>query len=136
MDKYNKQAVDFLHKYGLTLSIRESVPQEPPEWRKDKDGHGTQYWCKLTNKEGKHYGFYFWDSIKNKQDGKRPRAYDVLACLDTYSDGSTFQDFCNDFGYDTDSIRASQIFDAVQKQVAGLKNILSSEALDEINEIQ
>lgn len=41
-----------------------------------------------------------------------PSAYSVLSCL-TKDDPGTFEDFCGDFGYDTDSRKAETIYKAV-----------------------
>lgn len=66
---------------------------------------------------------------------KAPTAYDVLSCLEKYDIG-TFENFCDEFGYDTDSMKAFKTYEAVgeaYKQVA----ILFNEAeLKELAEIQ
>lgn len=46
---------------------------------------------------------------------KTPTAYDVLACLQKY-DAGTFENFCGDFGYDTDSRTAKKTYKAVVKE--------------------
>ena len=137
---YNKQAKDFLAKYELTLSVREAVPQKASIWQKGNENHGVNYWCVLSNKEGKKYAFDFWGSIKDKENdfrgfSKTPTAYDVLACLDTYSDGYTFEDFCSNFGYDDDSKIAEKTYKAVQYQTEKLKEVLTTEAQEALNEI-
>jgi hypothetical protein len=143
-NKYNKQAKEFLSKYELNLSIREAIPQKTPLWiNKDSKNqqHGINYFCSLSNKDGKHYSFDFWGSIADAEKishGEktgRPNAYSILACLDTYSDGESFEDFCNNFGYDTDSITAEKTYKAVMKQIDGLKAILTPEAIEELNNI-
>lgn len=135
-NEYNEQAKKFLADYGLTLSVREAIPQKTPLWG---GKHGINYWCSLVNKEGKSYSFDFWDSIANKEHRpftKRPTAYDILACLDTFADGMTFEDFCANYGYDTDSRTAEKTFKQVQYQTEKLKEILSAEAQEALNEIQ
>lgn len=140
MDNYKKQATEFLRKHNLVLNIREAMPQKEPLWVKhsDKKGglYGKNYFCSLTNKDGKHYSFDFWGSIHDLNTGRKPNAYDVLACLDTCSDGESFEDFCNGYGYDTDSKMAEATYNAVMKQIAGLKAIMTPEALSELNEIR
>ena len=44
-----------------------------------------------------------------------PTPYDVLACLTKYEVG-TFEDFCGDFGYDTDSRTAKKTYKAVKRE--------------------
>jgi len=138
---YKKQAKDFLQKYGLTLSIVTAVPQKAPLWHEEGKEYGINYYCTLSNKEGKEYGFDFWGSIADKENNfrgfpKSPSAYSVLACLDTYADGFTFEDFCHSYGYDTDSRKAEKTFKAVQYQTEKLKEVLSDEAQEALNEIQ
>ena len=137
---YKQQAKDFLTKNNLTLNIRQAVPQKAPLWQKGNENHGVNYYCTLSNKDGKHYAFDFWGSIKDKENdfrgfAKAPTVYDILACLDTYNDGYTFEDFCTYYGYDTDSITAEKTYKAVQYQTEKLKEILTKEQQDELNEI-
>lgn len=139
MTKYLQQAKDFLAKNEITLTIKEAIPQTPPIWANpDKKGqdYGIKYWCNLFNrKTGQSYGFEFWNSVSAKNKNERPNAYDVLVCLDTYSDGDSFEDFCSVYGYDTDSIMAEKTYKAVMKQIDGLKQVFTAEQLSELNKI-
>lgn len=74
----------------------------------------------------------FW---KENKDFKEPLAYDVLACLQSYEVGS-FKDFCGDFGYDDDSIKAEKIYQAVLNEYNNLKMLYSDEELLKLQEIQ
>jgi hypothetical protein len=140
MNEYIEQAKDFLEKHGLALNVREAVPQKKPIWHKQNEENGINYYCVLSNKEGKSYGFDFWGSIKDKENDfrgfpKHPNAYNVLSCLDTLSDGYTFEDFCSAFGYDEDSRTAEKVYEAVKHQTEKLKEILTIEAQDDLNKI-
>lgn len=66
--------------------------------------------------------------------GKKPSKYDILACL-TKSDPGSFEDFCRDFGYDSDSRNAYATYEAVCKEWEGVKDVFSGihEQLQEIN---
>lgn len=136
--EYLKKAKDFLNKYNLSLIIKEAIPQKKPLWVSDRktEDYGINYWVSLKNKEGISYNFDFWGSIKDKYANSKPNTYDVLACIDTFSDGETFDDFCNSYGYDTDSILAEKTYKAVMKQIEGLKKVLSTEAIEDLNNIQ
>lgn len=141
MNEYKQQAKDFLSKFELSLNVREAVPQKAPIWHKGSSDYGINYYCILSNKDGKRYSFDFWGSIKDKENdfrgySKAPSAYDILACLDTHADGYTFEDFCLNYGYDTDSITAEKTFKAVQYQTEKLKEVLSPEAQNALNDIQ
>jgi hypothetical protein len=52
------------------------------------------------------------------QKSKAPTMYDVIACLQK-SDVGTFKNFCADFGYSDDSIKARETYLAVQEEYAG-----------------
>jgi len=132
---YNKQALKFVKDFELNLSIRLAIPQREPNWIKEGEGYGKCYSFTLSNKDGKHYSSFFWGSIKDKQESKGIKPYDVLACLDTYSDGLTFSEFCAEYGYDVDSIRVNKIFQDVIKQTEGLKKVLSPKAIEALNDI-
>lgn len=136
--EYLQKAKDFLRKNEISLTIREAIPQTPPLWvNEDKpEEYGIKYWVTLENrKTGKRYGFDFWNSIDAKEHNRRPNAYDFLACLDTYSDGDTFEDFCSTYGYETDSRKALKTYNTVMKQNEGLKNVFNEEQLNQLNEI-
>lgn len=65
---------------------------------------------------------------------KEPSDYSILACLQKYDVG-TFEDFCGDFGYDTDSRKAEKIYFAVQKEYSELVRLFTEEELEELREI-
>lgn len=64
-----------------------------------------------------------------------PTAYDVLACLTKYDPG-TFEDFCSDFGYDTDSRTAKKTYKAVKKEWANVQTIWDDSEIEQLAEIQ
>ena len=58
-----------------------------------------------------------------------PKLDSVLDCLLTDSigvDGVIFEDFCSEFGYDEDSIKAKKVYEACKKNSKKLKNLLGS----------
>lgn len=72
--------------------------------------------------------------INKEKEKATPGAYDVLACLVT-SDPGIFDDFCNEFGYDSDSVKAFNIYRAVQEQYRDLCRVFTQEQLEELGEI-
>lgn len=66
--------------------------------------------------------------------GDEPSAYDVLACLQKYEVGS-FEDFCGDFGYDTDSRSAKKTYKAVKKEFSNVCKIWTDEEIELLQEI-
>ena len=65
-----------------------------------------------------------------------PGAYDILACLDTYSACDTFEDFCSSYGYDSDSRTAYDTYNAVQTQTVNLQKLFTHTELEALNEIK
>lgn len=65
---------------------------------------------------------------------KVPTAYDLLACIEN-NDPGTFEDFCSNFGYDTDSRRAEAAYKAVQQQWRDVERFFTAEELAEAQEI-
>lgn len=72
--------------------------------------------------------------LKQKKAKAKPTCYDVLACLTHYDPGS-FQNFCDEFGYSNDSIRALKTYLAVQDEWENLRRIFTPEQLEELEEI-
>jgi hypothetical protein len=67
--------------------------------------------------------------------GTAPNAYDILACLQKYDAGS-FEDFCGDFGYDTDSRSAKKTYKAVLKEYQIVCALWSDSEIEQLQEIQ
>jgi hypothetical protein len=63
-----------------------------------------------------------------------PSMYSVLACLTKY-DPYSFEDFCYNFGYDTDSRKAEKIYHAVVKEWEAVERLFG-DILEELEEIQ
>lgn len=65
-----------------------------------------------------------------------PSIADVVECLisDASSADQTFEDWCGDYGYDTDSRKAGATYKAVVKQTAALRRLLGAEAIGRLAE--
>lgn len=72
--------------------------------------------------------------LKAKQNEAKPTAYDVLACLTKHDCGS-FDNFCLEYGYSNDSIRALKTYLACSKEYEALCRIFNSEQMEELREI-
>lgn len=142
MDKYIKQAQDFLKKTGTKLDIE--YIGHGQHFEDDKE---TRDIYRFTIKrEGRKYTAKFGQSIvhsgsssgpKDKRyEGNRqaPSAYDILACLTKYDPG-TFEDFCADYGYDPDSRKSERTYFAVQKEWDGVRRIWNEKEREELAEI-
>lgn len=134
MKNYNKQADQFLADTGTTLTIIEAVPQKTPLWAKKGEKHGTHYSVTLENKNHR-YTFDFWDSIANKEKNIKPEAYEILACLSPLYEDS-FEEFCDSFGYDIDSITAEKTYKACVDQDRNLRKLFTHAEIEKLTEIQ
>lgn len=65
---------------------------------------------------------------------KKPNAYDILACITKYDPGS-FENFCGDFGYDTDSRTAERTYHAVKNAWLNIAALYNDTELDQLGEI-
>jgi hypothetical protein len=100
----------------------ESVMTDPPS---DDSFEGNWYSVTLKRK-GRQltvpYGMGYGLSHE-------PRADEVLECLtlDASSADQSFEDWCGDYGYDTNSRRAERTYDTVQAQTAKLRRFLGDD---------
>ena len=128
---YNKEIIKILNKSGIEIDIV-YITKSYTNW--DKDKLHNQY--KVVLKRGnKQMQFDFWDCLYNTQNNIKPSTYDVIACLEWYNIYD-FEDFCLDFGYNTDSIKAFEIYKTCQKQQKELFELIPEEKIrEEIKEI-
>ncbi len=130
MTQYDSQAKKFLDKTNSVLTIE--------FWRNGKyfpDDKEDRNIYKFTLKRGeRQFTGTFGDSINNTGKGLKPTKYDILSCLTKYNPG-TFDDFCSEFGYDTDSKKAETTYQAVTKEYLNLCNLYSEAEMEELAEI-
>lgn len=62
-----------------------------------------------------------------------PTEYDILACLTAYIP-ETFEEFCWEYGYDNDSIKAFKAYMACQEEYINLRKVFTTEQLKELKE--
>ena len=68
-----------------------------------------------------------------RQATKPPTSYDILACV-TKNDPGDFEDFCSEYGYNTDSKKDTDVYLAVVKEWKAIERIFG-DCLDELQEI-
>ena len=122
--------------------------------------HGLKYTVTIGREGRKSYTFDFWSSINDTYKSEvafiaedsnmrkidmgrviksavKPTAYSALTCLssDIGVHEWTFQEFCDSYGYDTDSRKAEKVYNAVCDQSRALARLFSEEELDKLSEI-
>lgn len=130
MTDYEKQAQEFLK------SVRGDVKVEFLEYGKhfDDDKEARNVYRFTIKRGGKSYSGRFGQSIVATNAGNEPTVSDILSCL-TKNDPGTFDEFCSEFGYDTDSRRAEKTYKAVVKEWAGVDRVFG-DVLSALGEIQ
>jgi hypothetical protein len=111
-----------LPKVRLTSTWGASIPwNQQDDWQRN----ANSYRCTLHYK-GRQYSLDYWQGIGISHD---PRADDVLDCLmvDALAGDQTFDDFCADFGYDSDSRKAEKIWRACQLVAKNMKRLLGKD---------
>lgn len=110
------------NEHRITITA-ESVDQNPnvPEW--GEDGH---HW-RVTLRFGRCRFTGFFSMGRALTDP--PKSHDVLDCLINDANGleSSFEEWCNDYGYDTDSRRAERVYQTTLKQTEKLKKFLGED---------
>jgi hypothetical protein len=102
------------------------------------DDRGDRDVYDVTLSRGNHdYTFTFGQSLNDSAARHRraPSAYSILACLEVHNPG-TFENFCADYGCDTDSRSAEKTYHAVVGQWLQLSRMYTPEQLDDLAEIQ
>ncbi len=129
-------AADFLARNGVKLRITLS-DTKLANWQPS----GHHYRCTLSRGNrgsllSSRLTFDFFGSVSDAEKGKDPSAYSVLACIS--SDATcpeTFSDFCSDFGYESDSIKALQTFRRCSSFAKRLRAFFTPAEVEELSEI-
>lgn len=133
-EDYQQQAKDALSKCGATMTIKLSNTKECP-WEDDTQKRDHNHY-RVTIKTLKgQYTFDFWGSANDCQQGRDPSEYDVLACLE-YNTPESFEEFCSEYGYDTDSRKAEKTWKACLRQSKALRRIFTESAIELLQEIR
>lgn len=79
-------------------------------------GYANKYKCTIKYQK-RQATFEYTDSVNNTNQGIEPKVKDLLSCLvmDYSSKDEDFDEFCSEFGYDNDSIKAQKIHQAIIK---------------------
>ena len=142
LSQYDQQAEQFLTKHGIKFRATLS-DSKPPSWAEDGENHGHHYRVTLSKAKREHYHksdritFDFWASIADMEAGiQTVTPYDVLACIS--SDATvpeTFKEFCGEFGYEEDSIKALQMFRRCAGFGKRLRAFFTTEELEALQQI-
>lgn len=111
---------DFAEEHGITATA-ERVDSNPDmeDARDDAD-----HWLVTLRRGKKSVQFYFTKGSAHK--GVPPDARETLGCVASESQSAhyKFEEWCSEFGYDTDSRKAEKTFKQVKEQAAKLRRFL------------
>lgn len=113
--------------------------QEMDSWRVTFNKQTRQNPAKPYVKESFEYhsGFGLRNKAKTKYDTEKPKApqaSDVLYCLllDSQAANESFNDWCDNFGYSSDSISAFNTYQACCNTAKQLRNIFTAQQIQEL----
>jgi hypothetical protein len=140
-EPYNSQALDWLKatKSGLHITFKKHDYYSPGE--KDKRDlysvtlrHGRRRYTCTFGQSLNNSGQFLPHTRKRNPHWMQPDAYSILACLEKYDPG-TFENFCSECGYDTDSKKAETTYKAVLKQWTAVSRLYAETELDSLRNI-
>lgn len=138
MSKYLAQAQNFLRITGTEMRITyirtvKGFPNDPADKQTRK-----KYNVCMTRGE-KSYDFSFYGSHADYLAGKKPTAYDVLACIEKYEYPTDPWEFAQEFGYEIncekDYNRVRKIAEECREQYEKLCWLFDGEIPEELCEI-
>ena len=128
---HEAQVKAFLKKWGCDITAELSNTRKP-----DWEHHGHHYIITVTRLDGPLHGksiqFDFFDSQAAREEGRPLEIASVVGCMagDIHVE-EKFEDFCGDYGYDQDSIKALRLHERCVEQMKKLKGIFPEPELQE-----
>lgn len=132
-EKQQIDVTEFCRREAITIRSAERVDSNPNMERADMDHWKVQLEIRSPReRRGRRMTVFF--SMGYGHNGKQPDADEVLNALasDYTEENASFEDWCGELGYDTDSRKAERTFKACQKQTAMLEHFLGAELTKEL----
>jgi hypothetical protein len=130
MSTETKTIADFITEQHIGMAV-ERANNNP---NMDDSADMSHWLCRFNHPDGRQMRVHF--SMGSGHAGKAPRADEVLDCLASdaagVSNAQSFDDWCAEYGYDTDSPKAEKIYNACHEQAADLETFLGSDAFKEL----
>jgi hypothetical protein len=126
-------AEDFAKKHDITLASVKVHENPNMEGGKDMSHYQVRLTRKIGYNQEKKFVTFFSMGSAHK---KGPTLNDILPCLamDAATREFSFEDFCSNYGYDSDSRKAKQIYNTTLAQTKKLESFLG-DAFEELLEI-
>lgn len=112
------------------IKIRAVKIPDPPPFHEGPGPYAGQGWQCTLRFDGRRMTVPFWmgpGHVDWAGQPRTPKVRDLLECLLADSSGAdqSFEDWCGDYGYDTDSRKAYGIWTSVENQTGALKHLLA-----------
>lgn len=148
LSEYETNARDILASLGATMETKFSR-RGRPDWEGPPSREEQNAYSVTLSRGGRSHTFEFWTSVADSNRKPRfsgvtgkttepayapPGVYDVLACVQKNDPGS-FEEFCADFGMDTDSRKALATWEAVHREFAGIRKVFGADGMEAIADI-
>lgn len=121
-----EKLTDFIAKHRITADA--SYADANPNM--DDDGTRMDHWRVRLQRPGKRMSVYF--SMGLGLGGREPGTADVLDCLASdaasVENARDFEDWCAEYGYDTDSRKAHRTYTVCKRQAERLRKFLGEDA--------
>jgi hypothetical protein len=126
-----KKLSTFIKKSGVTAAIEE-VGTNPnmdagEEWMRT-----ARHYKVLLKKDGRRMTLYFSQGSGIKGEPELSGILDCIASDSASVENSTFEEFCADLGYDTDSRRAERTYKVCQRQAEKLERLLGRDLYEDL----
>ena len=141
---YETEARDFMIRNKIKMSITFKDREANRLWNENSKRNRYSVYIQNTDTD-EAMRVIFWDSVYNTEHNITPTCYDILACLTKYDPGK-YEDFCCEFGYETEienqfggftrNETAYEIWKACCGEWKGVKRVFGEgETLEELREI-
>jgi hypothetical protein len=119
--------------------VSEFKGDKPANWGVPRQNYNNHL-IKVRNVDtGKRIQFEFWASIARPEITTESELLDAFGCLvsDSLAGKQDFEEFCSDFGYDTDSRKAERIHKGCVKATDKVERLIGDiDIYDFANELQ
>ena len=132
---YEQQAKQFLQDNGIGFTAK--FVEHGKHFADDTDSRNIYDLTLYRSGQGANSDSFtvrFGQSLADTATNTAPGPYDMLVCL-TKSDPGSFEDFCDDYGYDTDSRKAYATWKAVCAEWHKVESFFTANELEQLQEI-
>ncbi len=114
-------------KNGYRFSYLVTIRRNGKECQFPYYGSVNDYNYETMQRDNRAFGMTM---MKNQPSKPSPIVYSVLACIGSdYYCPDSHHDFCSEYGYDEDSIKALSLFTECQKLARSLRTVITAEEI-------